>query len=75
MFTNAPLSASALQQALCEATAATYNGLSVDNTQSTNDMILLFRTAPSNRDERSPMWPIAPNILWFKGRCRMSLRI
>ncbi|MCG8544700.1 MAG: bifunctional ornithine acetyltransferase/N-acetylglutamate synthase [Alphaproteobacteria bacterium] len=48
LFTDAPLAASALQQALSEATAATYNSLSVDNTQSTNDMILLFRTgAPS----------------------------
>ncbi len=44
LFTDARIPADILQAALREATADTYNMISVDNTQSTNDTILLFAT-------------------------------
>lgn len=44
LFTDARIPTDVLQAALREATADTYNMISVDNTQSTNDTILLFAT-------------------------------
>ncbi len=44
LFTDARIPADVLQAALREAVADTYNMISVDNTQSTNDTILLFAT-------------------------------
>lgn len=44
LFTDARIPTDLLQEALREAVADTYNMISVDNTQSTNDTILLFAT-------------------------------
>jgi len=59
LFTDARIPADILQAALREATADTYNMISVDNTQSTNDTILLFATGagaehPAVRDIADP---------------------
>ena len=49
LFTDAALPTNVLQAALSEAVDETYNMLSVDSTQSTNDTILLFATGAGPR--------------------------
>ena len=49
LFTDAALPTNVLQSALSEAVDETYNMLSVDSTQSTNDTILLFATGAGPR--------------------------
>lgn len=49
LFTDARVPGSVLQAALAEAVEETYNRMSVDNTQSTNDTILVFATGANSR--------------------------
>lgn len=53
LFTDACLPATALQPLLAHATAESFERISVDNTQSTNDTILLFATGGAPRPARS----------------------
>ncbi len=61
LFTDARIPAPALQAALGPAVADTYNRMSVDNTQSTNDTILLFASG-ANQDH-APVRDAADPIL------------
>jgi len=49
LFTDARITGAALHAALTEATDATFNRISVDNTQSTNDTILIFATGAAEQ--------------------------
>ena len=72
VFTDARLPAAVLQSALSEAADATYNAMSVDNTQSTNDMILIFATAAG--PEHAPIVdPLAPELIDFRAALRALL--
>jgi len=62
LFTDARLPAAVLQPLLAAATAATFDRISVDNTQSTNDTILLFATGTTPIPAAAAADPALPDF-------------
>ena len=61
LFTDAAVESGALQQALSEAVAASFNRISVDGDQSTNDTVYLLANGAAGGDRldaTQPDWPV-----------------